>query len=114
VIGIDFGGSSSDDEENSLFINHLKKCFIAIDDDRFCEYILLPEIERANKAIKENGHKESRNKVAVNELSIEEKKEFKWKKRFSNYIDSKSYDYLKNISKFLLILLNEKETHLRV
>ncbi len=111
MIGIDFGGSSSDDEENSLFINHLKKCFIAIDDDRFCEYILLPEIERGDKAIKENGYEESRNKVG-NELSIEEKKELKWKKRFSNYIDSKPYDYLKNISK--LLLLNEKETHLFV
>ena len=52
MIGIDFGGSS--DEEDGLFVNHMKKCFIAIDDDRFCEYILLPEIERDNKAREEN------------------------------------------------------------
>ena len=49
MIGVDFGGSS--DEETNLFVNHMKKCFIAIDDNRFCEYKLLPEIERDNLAI---------------------------------------------------------------
>ncbi len=54
VIGLDFGGDSSDDEEetSNLFINHMRKCFIAIDDDRSCEYVLVPEVEKDYKTTK--------------------------------------------------------------
>ena len=46
MIGLDFGDSSDEDETFNIFLNHMRKCFIAIDDERFCEYILVPEVEK--------------------------------------------------------------------
>lgn len=48
--------SSSEEEfidenifETNVFIKHLRKCFIAVDDSGYCESVLLPDLKVFNR-----------------------------------------------------------------
>lgn len=53
MLDVDFGDYDSEDESlnTSYFLNHMRKCFIATDDNRYCEYLLVPELEIDHQCI---------------------------------------------------------------
>ena len=58
MLAVDHALDSSSDEEElfkndlfetNVFIKHLRKCFIAIDDSAYCESVLLPDLKVFNR-----------------------------------------------------------------
>jgi hypothetical protein len=57
MLGLDhlIDSSSEEDEnteeiyETNVFLKHLRKCFIGIDDSGFCESVILPDLRILNR-----------------------------------------------------------------
>jgi hypothetical protein len=86
MISIDFERVPDEDEEDyqpGFFIDHLRKCFIATDNECFCENIIVPQLEIQLKTVNDR-------------YSVDGEL---WRTRLSNFFDRKNYDYLNSLSK---------------
>jgi hypothetical protein len=94
MISIDFEhacNESEDDDVSHFFVDHLRKCFIASDSECFCEHLIVPELETQIKTDVEV-------KRGLSE-PVDDRKEL-WRIRLSNYLNTKNYDYLRNLGGF--------------
>ena len=78
-------------KSSSDFIDHLRNLFVAIDDERICEYSLVPDLNASWSSNELQQHKLDQDMP-------------KWKLELRKHLDFKNYDSFRNLGLFKFFL----------